>query len=164
MKRVTVLIPVYNEEGSLQELCDRLQKVFLGNNFDGDILFVNDGSSDNTGMILDNLKQNNENIAVIHFSHNRGKADALQSGFNAAEGDYVITMDGDLQDDPDELPGLIAKIDSGWDVVSGWKKERHDPLGKTLPSKFFNKTTSMFTGIKIHDFNCGLKAYKKEVV
>lgn len=164
MKRITVVVPVYNEEGSVNELTRRIQTTFKEHQIKGDILFVNDGSLDNTQEMIDQLTADYSNISVIHFGYNRGKADALQAGFEKAEGDYIITMDGDLQDDPNEIPHLIAKIDEGWDLVSGWKKNRHDPIDKTLPSKFFNKTTSAFTGIKIHDFNCGLKAYRSEVV
>jgi glycosyltransferase involved in cell wall biosynthesis len=164
MTRLTVLIPVYNEEGTLLELTERLQKLFKEKAYEGKIIFVNDGSTDDTATFLNQLSEQYDNVKAIHFRLNRGKADALQAGFDAADGDFVITMDGDLQDDPMEIPHLLAKLEEGWDLVSGWKKTRHDPIGKTLPSKFFNKTTSMLSGIKIHDFNCGLKAYRIEVV
>ncbi|HDR05160.1 MAG TPA: glycosyltransferase [Candidatus Marinimicrobia bacterium] len=164
MIKLTVLIPVFNEEGTLEELTKRLQELFIKERYDGKILFVNDGSSDGTPELLNWLAKQFENVKAIHFRFNKGKADALQAGFDAADGEFVITMDGDLQDDPAEIPHLLDKLNDGWDLVSGWKKTRHDPLGKTLPSKFFNKTTSALTGIKIHDFNCGLKAYRIEVV
>ncbi len=163
-KSISVVIPVYNEEGSVEELCTRIMKTAGTHDYSVEILFINDGSSDGTKGILDRLAAENESVSVIHFRHNKGKADALHQGFRRVTGDYVITMDGDLQDDPDEIPALVAKIDEGWDVVSGWKKIRHDPVDKTLPSKLWNKAIRSLTGINIHDFNCGLKAYRNEVV
>lgn len=161
---VSLVIPVLNEEGSVSLLTEKILSVLKAEALTGEILFVNDGSTDKTPEILDALTQEYENVSVIHFRRNKGKAAALQAGFQDVRGRYVITMDGDLQDDPEEIPRLLAKLREGWDMVSGWKKIRHDPLNKTLPSKVFNKTTSLMTGIPIHDFNCGLKAYRKEVV
>jgi len=164
MTDLSLVIPVLNEEGSLRTLTDKIMSVLLSENIKGEILFINDGSTDQTTDILNDLSRENENVRVVHFRNNKGKAAALQTGFAMAKGRYVITMDGDLQDDPKEIPNLIARLEEGWDMVSGWKKVRHDPLDKTLPSKLFNKITSKLTGIPIHDFNCGLKAYRLEVV
>ncbi len=130
----------------------------------GEIIFINDGSSDNSAKIISDLENENSEVKFVDFRFNKGKAAALQSGFDMAEGEIVITMDADLQDDPDEIPNLVNKINEGWDVVSGWKKNRKDPIGKRWLSKLFNYTTRIFSGIKIHDFNCGLKAYRNEVV
>ncbi|MGC9512865.1 MAG: glycosyltransferase family 2 protein [Fidelibacterota bacterium] len=161
---VSLVIPVLNEEGTLKTLTNKILTVLRSENLQGEIYFINDGSTDQTPEILDTLAKDIEQVSVIHFRRNKGKAAALQAGFRQVKGRYVITMDGDLQDDPEEIPRLLAKLKEGWDMVSGWKKVRHDPLSKTLPSKLFNKTTSLLTGIRIHDFNCGLKAYRKEVV
>ncbi|KUK55777.1 MAG: Undecaprenyl-phosphate 4-deoxy-4-formamido-L-arabinose transferase [Marinimicrobia bacterium 46_47] len=161
---VSIVIPVLNEEGTLKTLTDKILAVLRSENLQGEIYFINDGSTDQTPKILDTLAKDIEQVSVTHFRRNKGKAAALQAGFRQVKGRYVITMDGDLQDDPEEIPRLLAKLKEGWDMVSGWKKVRHDPLNKTLPSKLFNKTTSLLTGIPIHDFNCGLKAYRKEVV
>lgn len=164
MTDLSLVIPVLNEEGSLVVLTDKIMSVLLSKNIKGEILYINDGSTDQTRDILNDLSEKHDNVKVVHFRNNKGKAAALQEGFTKAKGRYVITMDGDLQDDPEEIPNLIAKLEEGWDMVSGWKKVRHDPLDKTLPSKLFNKTTSKLTGIPIHDFNCGLKAYRQDVV
>ncbi len=161
---VSLVIPVLNEEGTVSSLTEKILSVLKAESLTGEILFINDGSTDKTPEILDALTREYNNVFVIHFRRNKGKAAALQAGFQDVKGRYVITMDGDLQDDPEEIPRLLAKFKEGWDMVSGWKKVRHDPLNKTLPSKLFNKTTSLLTGIRIHDFNCGLKAYRKEVV
>src|SRR6056297_1358951 len=161
---VSVVVPVYNEEGTVKELKERVVDVLRKNGLTGEILFINDGSTDKTTNICNKLAEENEMIIHRHFRRNKGKAAALQAGFDLASGDYVITMDGDLQDEPGEIPALMAKIDEGWDIVSGWKKKRHDPITKRWPSKIFNKVVSSMSGIKIHDFNCGLKAYRKEVV
>ncbi|MEA3500914.1 MAG: glycosyltransferase family 2 protein, partial [Candidatus Marinimicrobia bacterium] len=161
---VSLVIPVFNEEKTLIELKDKIIEVFNRENFNGEIIFINDGSSDSSSEILFDLKNKNDEVKYIDFRFNKGKAAALQSGFNIAKGEVVITMDADLQDDPNEIPNLIDKINEGWDVVSGWKKNRKDPISKRWPSKLFNFTTSFFSGIKIHDFNCGLKAYRNEVV
>lgn len=161
---VSVVVPVYNEEGTVKILAELVQKVFAENKYQGEIIFINDGSSDKTTSLCQAMADEDPGISHIHFRRNKGKAAALQAGFSAAEGDFVITMDGDLQDDPKEIPGMIALLNEGWDIVSGWKKKRHDPITKRWPSKIFNKVVSNMSGIKIHDFNCGLKAYRREVV
>ncbi len=161
---VTLVIPVFNEEETLIELKEKIINVFQKENMNGEIIFINDGSSDNSAKIISDLENENSEVKFVDFRFNKGKAAALQSGFNMAEGEIVITMDADLQDDPDEIPNLVNKINEGWDVVSGWKKNRKDPIGKRWPSKLFNYTTRLFSGIKIHDFNCGLKAYRNKVV
>lgn len=161
---ITVIIPLLNEEGSLQELYDRLTRV-LGERGKGyELIFIDDGSRDRSNAILDSIRKSDSRVRLITFRRNQGKAPALSVGFNAARGDYVVTMDADLQDDPDEIPNLVAKLEEGYDLVSGWKKKRHDPLSKTFPSKIFNGVTGLMSGIKLHDFNCGLKIYRNEVV
>ncbi len=161
---ITVIIPLLDEEGSLQELYDRLTRV-LGERGRGyELIFIDDGSRDKSNAILDSIRKKDSRVRLVTFRRNQGKAAALSVGFNAARGDYVVTMDADLQDDPDEIPNLIAKLEEGYDLVSGWKKKRHDPLSKTLPSKVFNGVTGLMSGIKLHDFNCGLKIYRNEVV
>ncbi|MDD3966442.1 MAG: glycosyltransferase family 2 protein [Candidatus Neomarinimicrobiota bacterium] len=161
---LSVIIPVYNEEGSLRELSERIMRVFEKGGYKGEIIFINDGSTDKTAEILNALDNEQMLIRSIHFHRNKGKAAALQAGFEEAKGKYVITMDGDLQDEPGEIPALIAKLEEGFDIVSGWKKKRHDPISKRWPSKLFNSVARAMSGIKIHDFNCGLKAYRREVV
>lgn len=161
---VSVIIPVYNEEGTIRELTRQLQEVFSQEKYQAEIIFINDGSTDRTQAICDETAKEQDNVSCIHFHRNKGKAAALQAGFEAAKGDVVITMDGDLQDEPKEIPALIRKLDEGWDIISGWKKKRHDPITKRWPSKLFNFVARAMSGIKIHDFNCGLKAYRKEVV
>lgn len=161
---VSVVIPLLNEEESLRDLHDQLKNALarVGGNYE--LIFVDDGSTDNSFKVLRELKSRNPRVKAIRFRRNYGKSAALQVGFQKAQGEFVITMDADLQDDPAEIPNLIKELRSGYDVVSGWKKKRKDPLGKTIPSKFFNFVTSVVTGIKIHDFNCGLKGYKLDVV
>ncbi len=161
---ISIVIPLLNEEESLNELYKRISQVTSENNLSFEICFVDDGSTDNSLGVLKNLQKDNKNIKILSFRKNYGKSAALSEGFKLASGDNIITMDADLQDDPAEIPNLIKKLDDGFDMVSGWKKKRHDPISKTLPSKFFNFTTAMLTGIKIHDFNCGLKAYRSEVI
>ncbi len=129
-----------------------------------ELLFIDDGSTDKSFQVLRDLKRNDHHVKIVRFRRNYGKSAALSVGFEKAQGNIVITMDADLQDDPAEIPSLVKRINDGFDLVSGWKKIRKDPVSKTIPSKFFNFVTSVMTGIKIHDFNCGLKAYKKEVV
>ncbi len=163
--KLSVVIPLLNEEESLQPLFDRIHETCRDNNLNYEVVFVDDGSTDGSLEVLKSLKKTYPNIIkIISFRKNYGKSAALSEGFKIVEGDIVITMDADLQDDPREIPNLIAKLEEGYDLVSGWKKNRHDPLSKTLPSKLFNYVTSKMTGIKIHDFNCGLKAYRKEVI
>ncbi|MCC7430907.1 glycosyltransferase family 2 protein [bacterium] len=158
---VSVVVPFLNEQDSLKELASRLQTVLEKNNFTYELLFVDDGSSDNSVSVL--LEAKIPNLKIIKFRRNYGKSAALSVGFKKSVGKIIVTMDADLQDDPNEIPNLIAKLNEGYDLVSGWKKKRNDPLNKTVPSKFFNLVTQKLTGIKIHDFNCGLKAYKSKV-
>jgi glycosyltransferase involved in cell wall biosynthesis len=161
---ISVVIPLLNEEQSLKELVDQLKNVLvrLGGHYE--LIFVDDGSTDNSFRVLRDLHFHNHRIKVIRFRRNYGKSAALMVGFQRAQGEFVITMDADLQDDPVEIPNLIKQLKSGFDVVSGWKKKRYDPISKTIPSRFFNFVTGVMTGIKIHDFNCGLKGYRREVV
>ncbi|MCK5338097.1 MAG: glycosyltransferase family 2 protein, partial [Bacteroidales bacterium] len=162
---ISVVIPLLNEEESLPELTSWIDRVMQENKFSYEVILIDDGSKDASWMVIGELISNNPNIKAIRFKRNYGKSAALNSGFEVASGDVVITMDADLQDSPDEIPGLYKMImEDGYDLVSGWKKKRHDPLGKTLPSKFFNRITRMMSGIRLHDFNCGLKAYKLDLI
>lgn len=163
---ISIVIPLYNEEQSLKELCDWIGKVMHDNNFSYDVIFVDDGSTDSSWEVIEQLKAQNPNVKGIKFRRNYGKSAGLNVGFAAAEGNVVFTMDADLQDSPDELPEMYRMIvEDGWDLVSGWKKKRYDPLTKTIPTKLFNAATRRMSGIKtLHDFNCGLKAYRKDVV
>ena len=163
MKSITVIIPVYNEVESLKELHKELTAVLSGND-NYELLFVDDGSSDGSINILNELSNSDYHTKVFQFYRNYGKAAALAEGFKVSSGDYVVTMDADLQDDPAEIPNLVAKLEEGYDLVSGWKKTRHDPWTKRWPSKFANIITRIMTGVKIHDMNCGLKIYKQSVV
>ena len=161
--KISVVIPVFNELESLPSLVKEL-KINLNNFKEWEVIFVDDGSSDKSNNWLFKLSNENDNFKLIQFFRNYGKSAALSEGFKNAKGDYIITMDADLQDDPAEIPNLINKLEEGWDLVSGWKKNRLDPLNKTLPSKLFNFVTRIVTGIKIHDFNCGLKGYRQSVI
>lgn len=162
---LSLVIPLYNEEESLPELHDWIVRVMTQNAFSYEILFVDDGSKDNSWQVIQDLKAKNAMVRGIKFQRNYGKSAALFSGFDACKGDIVITMDADLQDSPEEIPELRRMIiEGGFDLVSGWKKKRHDPLSKTIPTKLFNWTTRKLTGIYLNDFNCGLKAYRKAVV
>jgi glycosyltransferase involved in cell wall biosynthesis len=162
---VSIVIPLYNEDESLVELVDWISRVSTENKLSYEIIMIDDGSSDRSWEIVSGLSEKNKQLKAIKFRRNYGKSAALHVGFQAATGDVVITMDADLQDSPEEIPGLVKMIkEDGFDLVSGWKKKRHDPISKTLPSKFYNSTARLVTGIKLHDFNCGLKAYKKSVV
>lgn len=162
---ISIVVPVYNEEESLPELNDWISRVMDENGLSYELLMIDDGSSDTSWSVIKELKETNPAIKGIKFNRNYGKSAALQTGFNEAKGDVVITMDADMQDSPDEIPALNQMvIEQGYDLVSGWKKKRNDPIGKTIPSKFFNRVTRMVSGIKLHDFNCGLKAYKLNVV
>ena len=163
---ISVIIPLFNEEESLPELCQWIEKVMRKNNYSYEILLIDDGSYDNSWKVIQQLHTNDARIKGIKFRRNYGKSAALNTGFKTAEGDVVITMDADLQDSPDEIPGLYFMIkEQGFDLVSGWKKVRHDPsLTKNIPSKLYNSMTSLMSGVKLHDHNCGLKAYKKDVV
>lgn len=163
---ISVVIPLYNEEESLPELAEWIRRVMEENNFSYEIIFVDDGSNDKSFHVIRELSKENPNIRAVRFSRNYGKSPALHTGFQLAEGDVVITMDADLQDSPDEIPELFRMITrEGYDLVSGWKRKRYDPLSKTIPTKLFNATARKVSGIKnLHDFNCGLKAYRKPVV
>ncbi len=163
---ISVVIPLLNEEESLPELEAWIRKVMEDHEFSYDIFFVDDGSTDNSWKVIEQLKQSNPNVKGIKFRRNYGKSAALNTAFKEADGDVVITMDADLQDSPDEIPELYRMItEDGYDIVSGWKKKRHDPvLSKNIPSKLFNAAARQMSGIKLHDFNCGLKAYRQEVV
>ncbi len=162
---LTVLIPLLNEAESLPELYSWIKRVVTDMGISHEILFVDDGSTDGSWSIIQELWQQDRTIRAICFSRNYGKSPALQTGFSAANGRVIITMDADLQDSPDEIPELYRMIaEEKYDVVSGWKKKRYDPLSKTLPTKLFNATVRKFSGIKLHDFNCGLKAYRCDVV
>ena len=163
--KLSVVIPVYNEEESLPELYERLEEVTSKLGWDYEYIFVDDGSTDRSIIVLRELLEKDPvHVCVISFRRNYGKSAALETAFRAVDGDVIVTMDADLQDDPAEIPNLIARLDAGADLVSGWKKTRHDPVSKTVPSKLFNSVTSLMSGIKLHDFNCGLKAYRRQVV
>jgi glycosyltransferase involved in cell wall biosynthesis len=164
-KDISVVIPLYNEEESLGELAEWIIKVMHENNFSFEIIFVDDGSKDNSWKVIENLAAKYPEIKGIKFRRNYGKSAGLNTGFEAASGEVVITMDADLQDSPEEIPELYQMIKSQeFDLVSGWKKKRHDPISKTLPTKLYNWATRKMSGINLNDFNCGLKAYKKDVV
>jgi glycosyltransferase involved in cell wall biosynthesis len=163
---LSLVIPLFNEDESLPELVAWIEKVVKEHGYEHEIIMVDDGSTDQSWKVIKELREQYPAVKGIKFLHNNGKSAALQVGFEAAQGDVVITMDADLQDSPDEIPGLYKMItEEGYDLVSGWKKKRHDPISKTVPSKFFNFITRMVSGIhNLHDFNCGLKAYRKEVI
>lgn len=161
---LSIVIPAYNESESLPELLARITQSADPLQLEYEIIVVDDGSNDGTFQTLKSLKPQYPRLKALRFRKNYGKSPALAEGFKAAQGERVITMDADLQDDPAEIPALLAKLDAGYDMVSGWKKERHDPITKTVPSKLFNLVTSLMSGIRLHDFNCGLKAYRKVVV
>lgn len=162
---ISVVVPLLNEEESLSELYDRIAKVMHENSFSFELIFIDDGSTDDSWKIIKQLHEAHEEIHAIRFRRNYGKSPGLHCGFAQAEGDVVITMDADLQDSPEEIPELYRMIqDEGYDLVSGWKKKRYDPLSKTIPTKLFNATARKFSGVKLHDFNCGLKAYRKQVI
>ena len=163
---LSIIIPLRDEEESLPELCDWIQNVMNAHHFSYEVLLIDDGSIDNSWNVIEELNRRNPCIKGIKFQRNYGKSAGLNEGFRAALGEVVITMDADLQDSPDEIPGLRSMIlENGFDIVSGWKKKRYDnALTKNIPSKFFNTVTRMVTKIKLHDFNCGLKAYRKNVI
>lgn len=164
MQKLSIVVPLYNERESLVELHERILAAIGAMGAEYEIIFVDDGSTDGSSDVLREIRERDDNVRIIRFPSNRGKAAGLQAGFDAVDGDIVITMDADLQDDPAEIPALVAALDGGLDMVSGWKKERHDPLSKTLPSRFFNAVVRFFSGLTLHDFNCGLKAYRVEVI
>lgn len=163
---ISVIVPLFNEDESLPELAAWIDRVMKENNFSYEVLFIDDGSKDKSWQVIQQLMSDNSAFKGVKFRRNYGKSAALNTGFQRAEGDVVITMDADLQDSPDEIPELYKMIkEDGFDMVSGWKKVRYDSkLAKNIPSKFFNWTTRKISGIKLHDFNCGLKAYRNEVV
>ncbi len=165
MKDISVVVPVFNEEESLPELEAWIKRVMEAHDFSYEIVMIDDGSTDATWSVIQSLAKQNENLKAIKFRRNFGKAAGLDTGFKATQGKVVITMDADLQDSPDEIPELYRMItEEGFDLVSGWKKKRHDPLSKTIPTKFYNALTRRMSGITLHDFNCGLKAYHHDVV
>ncbi len=163
---ISVVVPLFNEEESLPELYAWIERVMQENGFTFEVIFVNDGSTDRSWEVIEQLKARSPHVKGIKFRRNYGKSPALYCGFEEAQGEVVITMDADLQDSPDEIPGLYRMIvEEQYDLVSGWKQKRYDPLSKTLPTKLFNATARKVSGIKnLHDFNCGLKAYRKEVI
>jgi glycosyltransferase involved in cell wall biosynthesis len=162
---VSIVVPLFNEEESLPELCNWIEKVCNENRLRYEIVLVDDGSTDSSWAIIESLSAINPNIKGIRFQRNYGKSAALSEGFKVVKGEVVVTMDADMQDSPDEIPLLRQMIlENGYDLVSGWKQTRHDPMSKTIPSRFFNGVTARVSKIKLHDFNCGLKAYKLKVV
>ena len=163
---ISVIIPLYNEEESLPELAEWIERVMTENDFSYEVLFIDDGSTDKSWDVITSLSSRNKAINGVRFRRIYGKSPALHTGFTRAQGDVVITMDADLQDSPDEIPELYRMITAdGFDLVSGWKQKRYDPLSKTIPTKLFNATARLVSGIgNLHDFNCGLKAYRNEVV
>ncbi|HUR10110.1 MAG TPA: glycosyltransferase family 2 protein [Flavitalea sp.] len=162
---ISVVVPLFNEEESLPELCAWIQRVAEDNHFSYEIILIDDGSTDASWKIIEENAARNRNIKGIRFQRNYGKSAALNEGFKAAKGEVVITMDADMQDSPDEIPALRNMIiTENYDLVSGWKKKRHDPIMKTIPSRFFNWVTARVSKIRLHDFNCGLKAYRLKVV
>ena len=163
--QISVVIPLYNEEESLPELHAWIKKVMDENKYSYEIVFIDDGSTDASWQIVEDLSAKFPEVKGLKFQRNYGKSAGLNRGFNVAEGDVIITMDADLQDSPDEIPGLYEMITKdGFDLVSGWKKKRFDPLSKTIPTKLYNGATRMMSGIKLNDMNCGLKAYRKAVI
>ncbi|MGB1931939.1 MAG: glycosyltransferase family 2 protein, partial [Flavobacteriales bacterium] len=162
---ISVVVPSYNESESLAELCTWIEKVMTSNSFTYEIIIADDGSTDDSWEVIQKLSKSNSNIKGIKFRRNYGKSAALNIAFAKAEGNVVITMDADLQDSPEEIPELYRLItEEGWDVVSGWKKKRYDPITKTIPTKLYNWAARQASGIYLHDFNCGLKSYKKDVI
>jgi glycosyltransferase involved in cell wall biosynthesis len=163
--QLSIVVPLFNEEESIGELTDWIDKVCTENNFNYEVIMVDDGSTDKSWKKVEELMVSNNKIKGISFRRNYGKSAALNVAFEAVKGDVVITMDADLQDSPDEIPELYQMVkEEGFDIVSGWKKKRYDPITKTIPTKLYNAATRRVSGIKLHDMNCGLKAYKKEVV
>lgn len=165
MTDLSVVIPLFNEEESLPELHAWIARVANENNIRYEIIFIDDGSSDGSWNVLRQISEKDTQVRAIRFARNYGKSAALHKGFEMSEGEIVVTMDADLQDSPDEIPELMRMIrEDGYDLVSGWKKKRHDPLSKTIPTRLYNWVTRRMSGIMLHDFNCGLKAYRKRVV
>jgi glycosyltransferase involved in cell wall biosynthesis len=165
MLQISIVVPLYNEAESLPELCSWIDQVMQKNQFSYEMIFINDGSKDNSWQVLQDLSKQYSTIKGISFARNYGKSAALHEGFQKASGQVVITMDADLQDSPDEIPELYRMITAdGYDLVSGWKQKRFDPISKTIPTKLYNAATRALSGVYLNDFNCGLKAYKLEVV
>ncbi len=163
--QISIVIPLFNEEESLPELTAWIERVMNANSFSYEVLLIDDGSKDKSWSVIEKISAQNSNIKGIRFRRNYGKSAGLQVGFSHAQGDVVITMDADLQDSPDEIPALYKMItEEDFDLVSGWKQKRFDPITKTIPTKIYNGATRIMTGIQLHDMNCGLKAYKNEVV
>jgi len=162
--QITAIVPLQNESETLRPLHEELRAVAAANNYQLRIIFVDDGSTDDSWQVISQLATEDDQVLGIKFRRNFGKAAALSAGFDAAEDSIVLTLDADLQDDPHEIPALLAKLEEGYDVVSGWKKIRHDPLSKVLPSRIFNWLVSRLTGVKLHDHNCGLKCYRRDVL
>lgn len=162
---LSIVVPAYNEEESIPELTEWISRVSNEHGFSYEVIIIDDGSSDDSWKVIKEISENNPHIKALRFKSNQGKSAALDAGFHKTNGKVVITMDADLQDSPDEIPDLMKMInEDGYDLVSGWKQKRKDPISKTIPSKFFNSVTRGISGIKLHDFNCGLKAYNSEVV
>ena len=162
---ISIVIPLFNEEESLPELCSWIEKVMIQNSYSYEVFLIDDGSKDNSWNVIEDISTKNPAIKGVKFRRNYGKSAALNIGFQKASGDVVITMDADLQDSPDEIPALYNKImKDGFDLVSGWKQKRYDPISKTIPTKLFNWAARRASGIYLHDFNCGLKSYRNTVV
>lgn len=165
MLNISLVIPLFNEAESLPELHDWIVKVMKINGYSYEIIFIDDGSKDNSWEVISKLQAQNKNVRGFKFRRNYGKSAGLNVGFEQTRGDVIITMDADLQDSPDEIPELYDMIrEGGYDIISGWKKKRYDPISKTIPTKLYNNVTSWMSGVKLHDMNCGLKAYSSEVV
>ena len=163
--QISIVVPLYNEEESINELFEWIKRVMTDNKLSYQVIFVDDGSNDSSWKVVSKLVSENDNVIGVKFRRNYGKSAALNEGFKVASGDVVFTMDADLQDSPDEVPEMYRMItEDGWDIVSGWKKKRYDPFIKRVTSKFYNRVTRRMSGINLHDFNCGLKAYKLDVV
>ena len=161
---VSVVVPLYNEEGNVQELYEELRAVLQGNSIYAEILFINDGSSDQTGELIKEISSRDPKVVVVNFRRNFGQTAAMSAGFDYSRGDIIITMDGDLQNDPADIPKFLDKINEGYDVVTGWRHKRKDPfLNRRLPSMIANKVISWITGVKLHDYGCTLKAFRKDV-
>jgi glycosyltransferase involved in cell wall biosynthesis len=163
-KNISIIVPIYNEELSINSLYEEIKTIVLDAFNQHEIIFIDDGSNDKSYEIINQLALNDTSIIAIKLNRNYGKSDALNEGFKLAQYEYVATLDGDLQDDPNEIIKLVDTLDDGWDCVSGWKKNRKDPYSKTIPSFFFNKFINFFSGLKLHDLNCGIKAYRKDAI
>tara|TARA_B100000965_G_scaffold160326_1_gene133629 strand:- start:672 stop:1604 length:933 start_codon:yes stop_codon:yes gene_type:complete len=163
-KNISIIVPIYNEELSINSLYEEIKTIVLDAFNQYEIIFIDDGSNDKSYEIINQLASNDASIIAIKLNRNYGKSDALNEGFKLAQYEYVATLDGDLQDDPNEIIKLVDTLDDGWDCVSGWKKNRKDPYSKTIPSFFFNKFINFFSGLKLHDLNCGIKVYRKDAI